>query len=575
MAKRNKKTNKQVIDENIITQENNADKANLNNNQLVEEECYQQDNTIIVKAEGTNKQQSQQISEQNVEDQQHNTPAKKREKKHRDLQKEREKQQKKQQLKETRLQKRTQNKLHNTQSGTERVRFMQKLSDEAFAKLSPDEQMDLKLESIAALQRNNKKWYKLDNAALMYPMIARGESPAVFRMAVQLKNPVDPITLQYAVNDICPRFPTITGTVVWGWFWPYIDKPQVPIVVKLQKKVPSRPIAVDAKRSQIRVNYYQNQIAVEFFHSATDGTGGLIFLNSLLRCYFERLGVPCDRTNCYDHRDLPTMEEMRDNFGKVAVRKNPPPTPPIIKSKVIKGTVLKNGKFSTIRGVCDANQLHAIAKEHNATVTEFLGAVQLLALDKLAKATDCRDHKPIRILIPINLRKLYDVETVRNFTSYIFYQYNGQSDIKEIIADIQQQTKQQFTDEYFRGMVSFNFNSGNHPLLKPVPAALKKLVVSSVVKGRGEGIVNCSTLSNVGVVKAPEQFKDLILRYEFSLGKPLRYTNCFSSITYNDVCVISMTTKYAERDCEKAFFGKLASLGVDIAVESDVWEEEQ
>ena len=456
-----------------------------------------------------------------------------------------------------------------------RVDAKQKRLDDAFARLTPDEQMEVTLESIAQLQQYNKKWYKLDNAALMYPMISRGTSPAVFRLAVQLKEPVNPVVLQYAVNDVYPRFPTICGTVVWGWFWPYIDKPVTPIVVKKQRKVPGRPIAVDNRRSQIRVNYFGNQIAVEFFHSATDGSGGLVFLNSLLRCYFARLGIECDRTNCCDHRDKPTLEEVRDNFSNIAIRKNPPPCPPVVKAKVIKGTILKNGKFTTYRGICSAKQLHAVAKAHNASVTEFLGAAQLLALDKLAKVTGCQDKRPIRVLVPVNLRRLYNVETLRNFSSYIFYQYNGQTDIDEVIADLQQQTKAQMTDDYFRGMVSFNYNSGNNPLLKPVPLALKRLVVSAVVNGRGEGIVNNSSMSNLGVVKAPKEFSDHIVRYEFMLGYPHRYTNCYSVATFNDVCVISAISKYDERDCEREFFTNLAKLGVDITMESDVWEDEQ
>lgn len=456
-----------------------------------------------------------------------------------------------------------------------RIDAKQKRHDEAFAKLSADEQMELTLESIAQLQQHNKKWYKLDNAALMYPMVSHGESPAVFRMAVQLKEPVNPVVLQYALNDVYPRFPTICGTVVWGWFWPYVDKPASPIVVKKQTKVPGRPIAVDARRSQIRVNYFGNQIAVEFFHSATDGTGGIIFLNSLLKCYFARLGIDCERVNCYDHRDKPTLDEVRDNFATIAVRKNPPPVPPVIKAKAIKGTVMKNGKYMTYRGICSAKQLHEVAKSHNATVTEFLGAVELFALNKLVKTTGLDDKRPLRVLIPVNLRKLYNVDTVRNFTSYIFYQYDGQTDLDELIANIKNQTKEQMTDDYFRGMVSFNYNSGNHPLLKPVPLPIKRMVVSAVVNGRGEGVVNSSCLSNVGVVKAPKEFNDLVVRYEFTMGKPYRNTNCFSVATFNDVCVISIMSKYEEHDCEREFFSMLSSLGVDVAIESDIWEDEQ
>lgn len=443
------------------------------------------------------------------------------------------------------------------------------------AKIPEEVKLAQKLTAIANLQRDNKKWYKLDNAALMYPLVARGESISIFRVSALLRDPVDPVELQYAVNDIAARFPTICGSVKNGFFWPFIDRPTIPITVKPQTKVPGRPMKVDSRRSQIRVNYIGNQISVEFFHSATDGTGGIIFLNSLLRRYFQRLGYEIDCTNCFDYRDIPSLEEIRDNFAAVTVKKNPPPCPKPVKSKRLNGTLQRGGKYVTVRGVMSASQLKTVAKQHNATVTEYLGAVQLMALNRLAAVTNSPENPPIRVLIPVNLRRIYDMETIRNFSSYIFYQYNGQNDIDEVIDDIRKQTEEQMTDDYFRGMVSFNYNNGNSPLLKIVPLAVKRFVLGCIVSGRGDGVVNCSTLSNLGVVKAPKQFDDLVLRYDFMLGKPAKKTNNFAVATYNDTCVISMTSPFVERDCEMYFFRKLAEAGIDIAVESDIWEDKE
>ena len=443
------------------------------------------------------------------------------------------------------------------------------------AKIPEEVKLAQKLAAIANLQRDNKKWYKLDNAALMYPLVARGESISIFRVSALLRDPVDPVELQYAVNDIAARFPTICGSVKNGFFWPFIDRPTIPITVKPQTKVPGRPMKVDSRRSQIRVNYIGNQISVEFFHSATDGTGGIIFLNSLLRRYFQRLGYKIDCTNCFDYRDIPSLEEIRDNFAAVTVKKNPPTCPKPVKSKKLNGTLQRGGKYVTVRGVMSASQLKSVAKQHNATVTEYLGAVQLMALNRLAAVTNSPENPPIRVLIPVNLRRIYDMETIRNFSSYIFYQYNGQNDIDEVIDDIRKQTEEQMTDDYFRGMVSFNYNNGNSPLLKIVPLAVKRFVLGCIVSGRGDGVVNCSTLSNLGVVKAPKQFDDLVLRYDFMLGKPAKKTNNFAVATYNDTCVISITSPFVERDCEMYFFRKLAEAGIDIAVESDIWEDKE
>lgn len=459
----------------------------------------------------------------------------------------------------------------------ERRELRQKQKEERAQKaelaLSDEVKLERKLLQLANTQRDNRKWYKLDNAALVYPLTARKESISVFRLSVLMKEEVDPITLQLAVNDVVARFPTICGCVKSGWFWPFIDKPSTPILVKKQTKVPGRPMKLDSRRSQIRVNYFGKQIAVEFFHSATDGNGGIVFLNSLVRRYLQLKGYNTDTINCFDYRDLPTLDEIRDNFSRIAVKKNPPSCPKNVKSTQINGTLLPNKRYMTMRAVCSAEQLHNVAKRYNATVTEFIGALQLMSLAKLIEMTGSKNDNPIRILVPVNLRKRYGVETVRNFSNYIFYQYNGQDNLTDVILDVQQQAKEQLTDEYFAGMVSFNYNSGQHPLLKIVPYGLKSLILKSVVKNVGDGVLNCSTLSNLGVIVAPTEFKDHVLRYDFMLGKPAKNTVNFTIATYNNVCVITQTNPFAEKDCERHFFRTLSNLGVDLAMESDIWEE--
>lgn len=430
-----------------------------------------------------------------------------------------------------------------------------------------------KLNEMARQQKAVKKWYKLDNAALMYPMTAYGESDHVFRMSALLKSPVDPLALQRAINKIFVRFPTMTGTVRSGIFWPYIDKPYIPIVATFDDKLPCRPMPQDGKHSQTRVLYRGNQIACEFYHSATDGTGGLLFLNSLLLAYFGELGIEIDdTTNALDCRDLPNVQETIDHFTTIAIKKNPPKRPPIIKSSPIGGTPLPNKTYRCIRGICSASQLKAVAKQYNATITEFLGAVQLLAIAESNRQTNTTSNRPIKTLVPVNLRKLYNLNTLRNFTSYIFYSYTGQTTVQEMVDAIKQQVKEMMTKQYFDGMVSYNYNSGNHPLLRIVPIALKKIVMRIVINMQGEGVVNGSTLSNVGIVPAPPAFANYIHRYDFMLGRGDNKILNLAVATFQDVCTMSFSNSKYETIAERYFFSTLASLGVDLAIESDTLE---
>ena len=56
--------------------------------------------------------------------------------------------------------------------------------------------------------RTISNWFRLDNAALVYPSAGRHGWTFVYRFSAVLKEPVSPEYLQQAVNDIMPRFPT-------------------------------------------------------------------------------------------------------------------------------------------------------------------------------------------------------------------------------------------------------------------------------------------------------------------------------------------------------------------------------
>ena len=50
-----------------------------------------------------------------------------------------------------------------------------------------------------------KQWYRLDNAALIFPAVMRKNWNNVFRVSVTLKEPVDPELLSRAAEDLLLR----------------------------------------------------------------------------------------------------------------------------------------------------------------------------------------------------------------------------------------------------------------------------------------------------------------------------------------------------------------------------------
>lgn len=69
----------------------------------------------------------------------------------------------------------------------------------------------------------DKEWFKLDNAAKIYPAARSSRWNAVFRMSVVLKEEVDPELLQQALDDVIDRFPTYRMTLKKGFFWYYFQ----------------------------------------------------------------------------------------------------------------------------------------------------------------------------------------------------------------------------------------------------------------------------------------------------------------------------------------------------------------
>ena len=68
-----------------------------------------------------------------------------------------------------------------------------------------------------------KQWYRLDNAALIFPAIIRKNWNNVFRVSVTLREKVDPGILNQAIEVLKPRFPTCFVRLRVGFFWYYLE----------------------------------------------------------------------------------------------------------------------------------------------------------------------------------------------------------------------------------------------------------------------------------------------------------------------------------------------------------------
>jgi len=68
-----------------------------------------------------------------------------------------------------------------------------------------------------------RRWFPIDNAAILYAAARRKHWCRTFRISAILKEEVDPAVLAEALREITPRFPSFRGQLQDGFFWSYFQ----------------------------------------------------------------------------------------------------------------------------------------------------------------------------------------------------------------------------------------------------------------------------------------------------------------------------------------------------------------
>ena len=418
------------------------------------------------------------------------------------------------------------------------------------------------------------RWLRLDNAAKIYPAARRRNWSNVFRQSVTLCEDVDRAVLQRALDVTVKRFPSIAARLRRGVFWYYLQ--QVESAPELQDEHSYPLVFMDreeTRRCAFRVIVYRNRIAVEFFHSLTDGTGALIFLKSLTAEYLEQkygLTIPAE-LGVLDRQESPRDTELEDSFLKYSG-----PVPASRKETDawrMRCEPQPNGFLHLTCFHLPVDQVLELAHSHGVTLTVFLSAVLMQALVNLQKekVSSLRRRKRIKLLIPVNLRQLFPSETLRNFAMYTIPELDprlGEYSFDEICQLIRHKMGLELTAKHMSRMIAVNVNDERNPLIRPIPLPIKNLVMKAVFDSVGER-KSCLTLSNLGAVQIPEAMKPFVRRFDFILGVQAAAPYNCGVLSYGDTVYVNFIRNLSQPELERQFFSILRDMGVTAAVESN------
>lgn len=422
---------------------------------------------------------------------------------------------------------------------------------------------------------NIDRWLKLDNAGKIFPYVSKKSFANVFRVSFYLKENVDHTILQTAVDDLKYRFPTFFVKMRTGIFWYYYEmnerrfevKEETAFLCSYKNKNKNNGYLLD-------ILYYNNRISIEVFHAISDATGALELGKAIVYHYLELLGknMSDDENQVIKVGSEPKISEAVDSFfdnynGEKLKRFKAP------SAYAMKGTKFFAPGNGLIVGRVNSDDLLELAHKYDCTVTQFISAVMLRSIYLYMKRHQARNTKPLSIVLPVNMRKYYSSETLRNFSLYIYLiqQLKPNLELEDFIESIKNCYDEQLNIETLQATLNANMQIESSYALKLCPLFLK-ILACKIGYNKIAGGLSTVSLSNVGVLKVPKSLLDNLLSVEFiAAGASTSHSCCVISV--NNVTKISITRVLQELDVEKEFFKYLSKLGLEVVVSSNLWEE--
>ena len=216
------------------------------------------------------------------------------------------------------------------------------------------------------------RWDKLDNTALIFPVIAGEGATNVYRISVTLTEEIQPELLQKALDIVLPKFSGFNMRLRAGVFWYYFEENQKPAPrVKPETQFPCRYIqSKKTNRYLFRVSYYKCRINLEVFHVLADGMGGMNFIRELTYQYL-RLAHPELLEQTRDNLSDATSLNREDSFVR-NYKKSKPSGFKKQRAYLIKLEKLPAGELGVMHGLIPISELKEVARKYDASINEYL-----------------------------------------------------------------------------------------------------------------------------------------------------------------------------------------------------------
>ena len=406
-------------------------------------------------------------------------------------------------------------------------------------------------------------WRSLDNAAKLFSAASSPKDTRVFRFYCELKEEVKEEILQEALNQTIQKYPVFLSVMRKGLFWHYLEKSELRPVVREEYKEPCSSLYVrDKKTLLFEVTYYKKRINFEVFHALTDGTGATEFLRELVKNYLylihEEDLEPVELSNQY----LTVKDQEDDSFSRYY-----DPDFPRKKKKKIRAVQIKKGgkgyeELQINEASMSVKELLGIAREKKVSMSVLLTAAFICAIHE--EMSRMQEKKPVILMVPVNLRKIFPSDSMLNFFGYIEpgYQFGeGKDSFEDVLEAVKLYFQENLSKEHMAGRMNELIAIEKHKILKWAPLELKNRCIRAGAKMAEQEVT--AVLSNMSVVKMPEDSAQYIEKFGVYTSTN-RTELCICS--FQDTLSLGFTSRYDSTNIQRNFYRILKELGASVKV---------
>ena len=411
--------------------------------------------------------------------------------------------------------------------------------------------------------KNEKIWYELDAFAKTYSSIISEGRTTCFRLSALFTENIDIKILKEVSNFLEKKYPFYNSELKKGIFWNYLQQKKTHFMITKEGTYPCTDIRKD---NPLRIIYFNNKISIEIAHFLTDGKGALLFFQDLIEKYLEEKYF-CEKTN------FQKIEEILENSDETEkIKKNEyvdlyeKYLKKVSKETTIKSAfhlpikILEKGQYHVTTGEISINDLKAESKKYGTTIGKYLLAVYFkILLDRYSQAKN-----PIVIGVPVDLRKIFEETTYRNFFINITPSVDaslGAYSLSEIITYLDNYFALKITKKEFYKSIYKAMNPIGNMIIKSVPYLIKRLFFPFIFDYYGERGYTTG-FSNLGIFKIDKKYEKFLKGLRFLPPPSKRCKIKMGVISDNQKIYVNFGNLTANYDIERDFFIYLRKRGI-------------